>query len=51
LKHAEDQPLQGGSAAVYYARNVLPAVEFKAKLLSDGDCSPLEVSDGAFSTV
>ena len=38
-------------AALYYARNVLPGVEEKAKLIADEDLSPLEISDAAFATV
>ncbi len=39
------------AAALYYARNVLPAVELKAKLMADEDKSPLDISDAAFATV
>jgi hypothetical protein len=39
------------AAAVYYARNVLPAVEFKAKLMGDEDKSPIDISDASFATV
>jgi len=39
------------AAAIYYARNVLPSVELKAKLMGDEDKSPLEISDAAFATV
>jgi hypothetical protein len=38
------------AAALYYARNVLPGVEFKAKLMGDEDKSPLDIADAAFST-
>jgi alkylation response protein AidB-like acyl-CoA dehydrogenase len=38
-------------AAVYFAKNVLPAVADKAKLLSDEDKSALEIPDEAFATV
>jgi len=38
-------------AALYFARNVLPGVEEKAKLLAEEDLSPLEISDAAFATV
>ncbi len=37
-------------AAIFYARNVLPAVAFKAELLGDEDKSPLEIPDAAFAT-
>jgi alkylation response protein AidB-like acyl-CoA dehydrogenase len=39
------------AAALYYARNVLPHVELKAKLMAEEDKSPLELSDAAFATV
>jgi alkylation response protein AidB-like acyl-CoA dehydrogenase len=39
------------AAAQYFARNVLPAVELKAKLMADEDKSPVEISDAAFATV
>jgi hypothetical protein len=39
------------AAALYYARNVLPGVEFKAKLMGDEDKSPLDIADAAFATV
>jgi Acetyl-CoA dehydrogenase C-terminal like len=39
------------SAAIYYARNVLPGVELKARLMGDEDKSPLEIADAAFATV
>jgi alkylation response protein AidB-like acyl-CoA dehydrogenase len=38
------------AAALFYARNVLPAVELKAKLMGEEDKSPLELSDAAFAT-
>jgi alkylation response protein AidB-like acyl-CoA dehydrogenase len=38
-------------AALYYARNVLPGVEYKAELLAEEDKSPLEIGDAAFATV
>jgi alkylation response protein AidB-like acyl-CoA dehydrogenase len=39
------------AAAVYYARNVLPGVDHKAKLMADEDKSPLEITDASFATV
>jgi alkylation response protein AidB-like acyl-CoA dehydrogenase len=39
------------AAALYYARNVLPAVEFKARLMSEEDRTPLDVADAALATV
>jgi alkylation response protein AidB-like acyl-CoA dehydrogenase len=39
------------SAALYYARNILPGVEHKAKLLVGEDQSPLEIADASFATV
>jgi hypothetical protein len=38
-------------AALYYARNVLPGVEHKARMLQDEDRSPLDIPDAAFATV
>jgi alkylation response protein AidB-like acyl-CoA dehydrogenase len=38
-------------AALYYARNVLPDVEHKAKLMDIEDKSPLEIPDAAFASV
>ncbi|MGH7295410.1 MAG: acyl-CoA dehydrogenase, partial [Polyangiaceae bacterium] len=39
------------AAALYYARNVLPTVELKAKLMSDEDTTPIDITDAAFATV
>jgi alkylation response protein AidB-like acyl-CoA dehydrogenase len=39
------------AAALYYARNVLPGVEFKAKLMAEEDKSPLDITDASFATV
>jgi alkylation response protein AidB-like acyl-CoA dehydrogenase len=39
------------AAGLYYARNVLPGVELKAKLMGEEDKSPLDLSDAAFATV
>ena len=38
-------------SALYYARNVLPAVEHKAKLMDTEDRTPLDIPDAAFATV
>ena len=38
-------------AALYYARNILPGVEDKARLMNDEDRSPIEISDASFATV
>jgi hypothetical protein len=38
-------------AALYYARNVLPGVIDKSKLIEDADTSPLDMPDAAFATV
>jgi hypothetical protein len=48
-----DAPFYEGkiAAALYYARNVLPGVEQKARLMGEEDRSPLEISDAAFATV
>ena len=37
--------------ALYYARNVLPGVEDKARMMNDEDRSPIEISDASFATV
>ncbi len=39
------------AAALYYARNVLPGVEHKARLMADEDKTPLEITDASFATV
>jgi hypothetical protein len=39
------------AAAQFFARNVLPAVELKAKMMADEDKTPIELSDAAFATV
>jgi hypothetical protein len=39
------------SAALYFARNVLPTVELKAKLMAEEDKTPLEIADAAFASV
>jgi hypothetical protein len=39
------------SAALYYAKNVLPGVEEKAKILAEEDKSALEIDDASFATV
>lgn len=39
------------SAALYYAKNVLPGVEDKARVLAEEDKSALEIPDAAFATV
>jgi hypothetical protein len=39
------------TAASYYARNVLPAVEQKARQIEDEDRSALEMPDAGFATV
>jgi alkylation response protein AidB-like acyl-CoA dehydrogenase len=39
------------AAALYFARNVLPGVEHKAKLMGDEDKTPLDIADAAFATV
>ena len=39
------------AAALFYARNVLPTVELKAKLMGEEDKSPIEISEAAFATV
>jgi alkylation response protein AidB-like acyl-CoA dehydrogenase len=39
------------AAALYYARNVLPGVELKARLMGEEDKSPLDIPDTGFATV
>ncbi|HLK41076.1 MAG TPA: acyl-CoA dehydrogenase [Polyangiaceae bacterium] len=39
------------AAALYFARNVLPTVELKAKLMADEDRTALDLPDAAFATV
>ncbi|MBV9945903.1 MAG: acyl-CoA dehydrogenase, partial [Myxococcales bacterium] len=39
------------AAALYFARNVLPGVELKARLMADEDSTPIDISDAAFATV
>jgi alkylation response protein AidB-like acyl-CoA dehydrogenase len=39
------------AAALYYARNVLPAVELKARLMAEEDRTPIDIADAAFATV
>jgi alkylation response protein AidB-like acyl-CoA dehydrogenase len=39
------------SAALYFARNVLPGVELKARLMGDEDKTPLDIPDAAFASV
>jgi hypothetical protein len=52
-KSHPDQAFYDGKlyAALYYARNVLPGVEVKAKQLLEEDMSALEIPDAAFATV
>ena len=38
-------------AALFYARNVLPGVEDKARLMSEEDSSPMEIGEASFATV
>ncbi|MCL2778708.1 MAG: acyl-CoA dehydrogenase [Polyangiaceae bacterium] len=38
-------------SALYYARNYLPGVEYKAQILADEDKSPLDIPEAAFATV
>ncbi len=39
------------AAALYYARNILPGVEDKARVLAEEDKSALDIPDAAFATV
>jgi len=36
---------------LYYARNVLPGVELKGKLMAEEDTTPIDLQDAAFATV
>jgi alkylation response protein AidB-like acyl-CoA dehydrogenase len=36
------------AAALYYARNVAPGVELKAKLMAEEDATPIEIPDAGF---
>ena len=48
-----DGPFYDGkiAAALYYARNVLPGVELKGRMMADDDSSPVDIPDAAFATV
>ena len=48
-----DKPFYDGKvqAALYYARNVLPGVEDKARMMNDEDRSAIEITDASFATV
>jgi alkylation response protein AidB-like acyl-CoA dehydrogenase len=39
------------AAALYFSRNVLPAVALKATLMAEEDRTPIDISDAAFATV
>jgi alkylation response protein AidB-like acyl-CoA dehydrogenase len=39
------------AAAQFFARNILPGVEDKARIIDNEDRSPIEISDAAFATV
>jgi alkylation response protein AidB-like acyl-CoA dehydrogenase len=39
------------AAALFYARNVLPTVELKGKLMAEEDTTPIDIEDAAFATV
>jgi hypothetical protein len=48
-----DHPFYKGkiAAAQFYARNILPGVEDKARIIDNEDRSPVEIADAAFATV
>ncbi len=61
-KQKQDKTAAGGAqdaafyegkiaAGLYYARNVLPSVALKAKLMGEEDKTPLDITDAAFATV
>jgi hypothetical protein len=39
------------AAALFFARNVLPAVELKGRLMAEEDTTPVDMQDAAFATV
>jgi alkylation response protein AidB-like acyl-CoA dehydrogenase len=39
------------AAALFFARNVLPSVELKAKLMGEEDKSPIEITDAGFASI
>jgi alkylation response protein AidB-like acyl-CoA dehydrogenase len=39
------------AGALYYARNVLPGVELKAKMMGEEDKTPLDIPDAGFASV
>jgi hypothetical protein len=39
------------AAALFFARNVLPGVELKAKLMAEEDTTPVDLQDAGFATV
>jgi hypothetical protein len=39
------------AAALFFARNVLPAVELKGRLMAEEDTTPVDMPDAAFATV
>jgi hypothetical protein len=39
------------AAALFFARNVLPAVELKGRLMAEEDTTPVDIQDAAFATV
>jgi alkylation response protein AidB-like acyl-CoA dehydrogenase len=39
------------AAALYYARNVLPGVELKSRLMAEEDSTPIDIANAAFATV
>jgi hypothetical protein len=49
----QDEAFYGGkiATALYYAKNVLPGVDEKARILAEEDKSAIEISDAAFATV
>ena len=48
-----DQAFYSGktAAALFFARNILPGVAYKAQLLAEEDKSPLDIADAAFASV
>jgi alkylation response protein AidB-like acyl-CoA dehydrogenase len=39
------------AAALFYARNVLPTVELKGRMMAEEDTTPIDLKDAAFATV
>ncbi len=38
-------------AALFYARNILPGVEWKSQLIEAADRSPIDITDAGFASI